>query len=94
MSDTADSDVIDRIRAHSGVGFGSTVGIADADLATFTTCVQDGTYLSWAANSNQAFTDAGVGGTPTAYLNGVELNSSDLADVEGLTQKIDAATAK
>ena len=87
---------------EEGVGFsdqqlidlGSTVGIADADLATFTTCVQNGTYLSWAANSNQAFTDAGVGGTPTAYLNGVELNSSDLADVEGLTQKIDAATAK
>lgn len=88
--------------AEEGVGFsdqqlidlGSTVGIADADLATFTTCVQEGTYLSWAANSNKAFTDAGVGGTPTAYLNGVELNSSDLADVEGLTQKIDAATAQ
>jgi hypothetical protein len=35
-----------------------------------------------------------VGGTPTAYLNGVELNSSELADIEGLTQKIEAATAQ
>ncbi|EFV92341.1 PaaI family thioesterase [Dietzia sp. E1] len=32
MSDTADSDVIDRIRAHSGVGFGSTVGIEYAEV--------------------------------------------------------------
>ena len=38
--------------------------------------------------------EAGVGGTPTAYLNGVELNGSDLADLEGLSQKIDAATAQ
>jgi protein-disulfide isomerase len=94
--------VFDIQPADEGVGFsdqqlidlGTTVGIADADLATYTKCVQDGTYLSWSANSNKAFSDAGVGGTPTAYLNGVELNGSDLADVEGLTQKIEAATAK
>ncbi len=96
------SAVFDIQPTDEGVGFsdqqlielGTTVGIADADLATYTKCVQDGTYLSWAANSNQAFVEAGVGGTPTAYLNGVELNSADLADIEGLTQKIDAATAK
>ncbi|HSO04164.1 MAG TPA: thioredoxin domain-containing protein [Candidatus Limnocylindrales bacterium] len=96
------SAVFDIQPADEGVGFsdqqlielGTTVGIADADLATYTTCVQEGTYLSWAANSNQAFSEAGVGGTPTAYLNGVELNSADLADLEGLTQKIDAATAQ
>lgn len=96
------SAVFDIQPADEGVGFsdqqlielGTTVGIPDADLATYTKCVQEGTYLSWAANSNQAFTDAGVGGTPTAYLNGVELNGSDLADIEGLTQKIDAATAQ
>lgn len=88
--------------AEEGVGFsdqqlidlGGTVGIADADLATFTACVQAGTYLDWAANSNQAFSESGAGGTPTAYLNGVEIKSSELADVAGLTKKIDAATAK
>ncbi len=96
------SAVFDIQPADEGVGYsdqqlidlGTTVGIAGADLATYTKCVQDGTYLGWAANSNQQFLDANVGGTPTAYLNGVELNGSDLADVEGLTQKIDAATAK
>ncbi len=96
------SAVFDIQPADEGVGYsdqqlvelGTTVGIPEADLATYTTCVQDGTYLSWSANSNQAFTQAGVGGTPTAYLNGVELNGSDLADLEGLTQKIEAATAK
>ncbi len=96
------SAIFDIQPADEGVGFsdqqlidlGSTVGIEDADLATFTSCVQDGTYLGWAANSNQAFSESGAGGTPTAYLNGVEISSSELADVAGLTQKIDAATAK
>lgn len=88
--------------ASEGEGFtdqqlkdlGADVGIAGEDLATFTTCVDEGTYLGWAANSQQAFEEAGVGGTPTGYLNGVALNSADLADVEGLTAKIEAATAK
>lgn len=96
------SGIFDIQPTEEGVGFsdqqlldlGAAVGLKDAELATFTTCVQDGTYLSWSANSNQAFSDAGVGGTPTAYLNGVELNSADLADIEGLTQKIAAATAQ
>ena len=94
--------VFDIQPADEGVGFsdqqlidlGATVGVAEADLPTFTTCVQDGTYMSWAANSNEAFGEAGVGGTPTAYLNGVELSGAELADIESLTQKIDAATAK
>ncbi len=96
------SAVFDIQPADEGVGYsdqqlidlGTTVGIPSADLATYTKCVQDGTYLAWSANSNQAFVDAGVGGTPTAYLNGVELDSAALADIESLTQKIDAATAK
>ena len=87
------SAVFDIQPAKEGVGYsdqqlidlGTTVGIEGADLATYTKCVQDGTYLAWSANSNQEFVTAGVGGTPTAYLNGVELNGSDLADIEGLT---------
>ncbi len=88
--------------AEEGVGFsdqqlidlGTTVGIAGEDLTTFTTCVEAGTYLAWSANSNQAFSESGAGGTPTAYLNGVEISSSDLADVALMTEKIDAATAQ
>ncbi len=87
--------------ADEGVGFsddelialGGTVGIEGEALDTFTTCVKEGTYLPWSANSNLAFAEAGVGGTPTGYLNGVPLNSADLADIEGLTAKIAAATA-
>lgn len=79
---------------ESLVAFASDAGISGDALTTFTTCFDNGTYLPWSANSNQAFQDAGVGGTPTGYLNGVELNGSDLADIEGLKQKIAAATAQ
>jgi protein-disulfide isomerase len=85
-----------------GVGFsdaalidlGGTVGITGDALTTFTECVQAGTYLSWAANSNEKFYESGAGGTPTGYLNGQELNSGQLADVEGLATLIAGATAK
>ncbi len=93
--------IFDIQPADEGVGFtddelielGATVGIEGEELTTFTTCVGEGTYLGWSANSNQAFRDAGIGGTPTGVLNGVELNGAELADIEGLTAKIEAATA-
>jgi len=96
------SAVFDIQPAKEGVGYsdqqlidlGTTVGIEGADLATYTKCVQDGTYLAWSANSNKLFGESGAKGTLTAFLNGVELNGSDLADIEGLTAKIEAATAK
>ena len=94
------SAVFDAQPTDEGVGYsdqtlidlGTQVGVADP--AAFTTCVQEGTYLSWAANSNQAFSDAGVGGTPTGYLNGVELNSGQLADIDVMTKLIADATAQ
>ncbi len=76
------------------IGFASQAGITGAELETFTTCFQDGKYLPWSANSQQLFESNNVGGTPAGYLNGVELTSADLADIEGLKQKIAAATAK
>lgn len=92
--------VFDAQPADEGVGYseqtlidlGTQVGVADQ--AAFATCVQEGTYLAWSANSNQAFTDAGVGGTPTGYLNGVELNSGQLADIETMKTLIADATAQ
>ena len=88
--------------ANEGTGYseqqlldlGTTVGLTGDDLTTFTTCVQDGTYLPWAANSYQKFVEAGVGGTPTGYLNGTQLDSSQLADIEGLSKLIADATAQ
>lgn len=88
--------------AQEGDGFtdqqlkdlGADVGIQGEDLTAFQTCVDQGTYLGWAANSQQEFERSGAGGTPTGFLNGVQLNSGELADVEGLKAKIAAATAK
>lgn len=88
--------------ADEGVGYsepqllslGSSVGIEGEMFNSFTTCVQSGTYLPWSANSNEAFMSAGVGGTPTGYLNGVELDSGDLVDIEGLKKQIAGATAE
>ena len=76
------------------IGYAGQAEISGAALETFTTCFQDGKYLPWSANSYQKFQDGNVGGTPTGFLNGVELSASDLADIEGLKQKIAAATAK
>lgn len=71
---------------------GATVGIEGDALTTFNQCVADGTYMGWAANSDEMFADSGAGGTPTGFLNGEELGSADLADIEGLKKKIAAAT--
>jgi protein-disulfide isomerase len=86
--------------ADEGVGYsdqtlidlGTQVGVADQ--AAFTTCVQQGTYLGWAANSNQAFSESGAKGTPAAYLNGVELDNAQLADIATMEKLIADATAQ
>ncbi|MGB8020751.1 MAG: thioredoxin domain-containing protein [Candidatus Nanopelagicales bacterium] len=70
----------------------ATVGIEGDELTTFNQCVADGTYMGWAANSGQKFADSGARGTPTAFLDGAELGSGDLVDIEGLKKKIAAAT--
>jgi protein-disulfide isomerase len=87
--------------AEEGTGFtdeqllalGQQAGITGAGYDQFAECVAAGTYLPWAANSNQKFSESGAGGTPTGYLNGTELKSSDLADLDALSQKIADATA-
>jgi protein-disulfide isomerase len=96
------SGIFDIQPDDEGVGYsdqqlidlGGTVGISGDALTEFTTCVQEGRYLSWAANSQEKFNESGAGGTPTGYLNGVELNSSQLADIPTLTKLIEDATAK
>lgn len=87
--------------AEEGTGFtdeqllalGQQAGITGAGYDQFAECVAAGTYLPWAANSDQKFSESGAGGTPTGYLNGTELKSNDLADLEALSEKIAAATA-
>jgi protein-disulfide isomerase len=50
------------------IGFGSQIGLADDALATFTKCVQDGTYRQWAVNSTAVFYDKQITGTPTGII--------------------------
>ncbi len=74
------------------IGFGEQVGISGDALATFTTCVTDGTYRAWAANSNQVFYDSEIQGTPFALLNGAELPTETLLDQVKLETAVAAVT--
>ena len=77
------------------IGFGTTAGLSGAELDTFTTCVNNRTYVTWAANGLDAFKRANVPGTPAGYLNGVPLADGVLADQVALEKAItDAAAAK
>ena len=87
--------------AKEGVGYSDQqlldlagrVGITGADLTTFNACVANGTYLSWSANSQEAFAKSGATATPTGYLNGVQLDGNQLSDTAGLAKMIADATA-
>ena len=75
------------------IAFGGQVGITGADLETFTTCVNDGTYRAWAANSTQVFYDSNLPGTPFAKLNGVEIPTEVLVDQVALEKLVSDASA-
>jgi protein-disulfide isomerase len=66
------------------IDFGAQAGIAEADLPTFETCVNDLTYTQWATNSYNVFIDTGVPGTPAGFLNGTEVPSATLSDPAAL----------
>jgi protein-disulfide isomerase len=62
------------------LAFGTDAGLSGSAYDTFATCVNAHTYLGWAVNSAQAFTDAGIPGTPTVILDGTEIPSAQLGD--------------
>jgi protein-disulfide isomerase len=70
------------------LSFGSQSGITDTDLTTFTQCVTDGTYLAWAANTNQEFLSSQIGGTPSGFLNGEPVETATLADSIALAELV------
>lgn len=72
---------------------GAQVGITGEQYTTFESCVKDGTYLSWTANSQQAFEQAGIASTPTVRLNGTDLSIEDVYDIVTLKKLIAGATA-
>lgn len=72
------------------IGFGSTAGLADADLEAFTQCVSDGTYLAWAANTTDQFYTNQIPGTPSGFLNGEPVGTEILADPIKLAELIES----
>ena len=73
--------------------FAKTAGITGDALTTFQSCVTAKTYDQWVTNSYQSFIDAGVPGTPTAYLNGTEVPAATLQDMAALEKLIASAPA-
>jgi protein-disulfide isomerase len=73
------------------VAFGEQAGVPD--LAAFTTCVNEGTFRPWAANSTQVFYDSGIPGTPFATLDGVEVPNDVLADKVKLEEFVASAAS-
>jgi protein-disulfide isomerase len=58
------------------LAFGKDAGLGGAAYDTFTSCVTSNTYLGWVSNSQQAFKDNAIPGTPTVVLDGKEVPSS------------------
>ncbi|CAB4891667.1 MAG: thioredoxin domain-containing protein [Actinobacteria bacterium] len=74
------------------LGFASDAGIEGAALDKFKTCFDAHKYLSWSANSTEAFYKSGAQGTPYALLNGKPLENAVLADKTKLDAAVAAAT--
>jgi len=67
------------------------VGIAGNDFSTFQTCFTGAKYQQWVINSENEFQQRAVPGTPTGYLNGVEIQSATLFSPSALAAAIAAA---
>ena len=74
------------------LSLGEQVGITGPDLDAFKACVTEGTYLTWVANSRQAFDTEGIQSTPTGKLNGVTVDNAVLADDAALRDLIARST--
>lgn len=68
------------------IGFGSKAGLTGPELETFTQCVNDGTYLTWAANSTNEFYTNQIPGTPAGFLDGETIDTAILADQASLVE--------
>ena len=75
------------------LSFASDAGIEGANMDKFKTCFEAQKYLSWAANSTDAFYKSGAQGTPYGVLNGKPLDNATLADKAKLDAAVAAATS-
>lgn len=72
------------------ISFGKTAGITGEAFTTYEKCVQNSTYLGWAANSTQQYNELGIKGTPTVTVNGKEF-PMDGVTPQNFIQKIQEA---
>ena len=75
------------------VQFAGEAGLSSTELATFSTCFADRTYLPWSANSSAIFYASNIPGTPFALLNGAEVPTEVLANGPALEALVAEATA-
>jgi protein-disulfide isomerase len=72
------------------IGFGANAGLANTSLESFTQCVNDGKYLTWAANATEQFYINQIPGTPSGSLNGEAVGTEILADQAKLTELVES----
>lgn len=73
--------------------FGANIGLSGEALTTYQNCYNTRKYLGWAVNSTGVFTESGIGGTPSGFLNGTEIDAKTLADQAALEKAIADAAA-
>jgi protein-disulfide isomerase len=69
--------------------FAQQAGLSGADLESFKTCVVEGRYLGWAANSTLAFELNNKTKTPTVVFDGVEVDNSITFNPEALVAYVE-----
>lgn len=67
-------------------GFATTAGLSGAKLDAFNACFDAKTYLGWADNQNQYFSDQGIGGTPTLILDGQKVADEAFASSAAMVE--------
>ncbi len=75
-------------------GFAEEAGLADPELASFSTCLTEQTYADYVSDMQEASEQAGVTGTPTVEVNGDRLDNDELSrlqqDPSSLTEIVQA----
>lgn len=72
------------------ISFGANAGLSGPELESFGQCVNDGKYLTWAANATEQFYVNQIPGTPAGLINGEIVGTEILADQVKLTEYVDS----
>ena len=73
-------------------GLSAVTGMSQDQATAYEACVDDQTYIGWARNATIAFRNTSIGGTPSVFVNGEQIDNGDVADQAKFAALIDAAT--